>query len=140
MKIKTSKRFPGFNTRRKSAHFRAGDAPVSASLQGSIRFLRHLLPTYLSAHLTARFPYSNGGNWAYPISLILHGGLASVYPPGESWITCDESRAPQPYPSPFWLRPDSIFGLSSLTTFIDDSHVLRIPPFLASTPVRCYQS
>ena len=131
MRTKSSKRFPGFNTRRKSAHFRAGDYPVYASLQDSLCFFRHPLPTHLSARLAVRFPYLNGDNWAYPVPLILHNGLAFVYPPGESWITWDETRASQPYPSPFWLRPDSIFGLSSLTAFINDSHVLRIPSFLA---------
>ena len=65
------------------------------------------------------------------IPLILHNGLASVYSPGESWITWDDTRASQPYPSPFWSRPGSIFGLSALTAFINSSHVLRIPSFLA---------
>ena len=65
------------------------------------------------------------------IPLILHNGLASVYSPGESSITWDDTRTSQPYPSPFWSRPVSIFGLSSLTTFINSSHVLRIPLFLA---------
>ena len=65
------------------------------------------------------------------IPLILHNGLASVYSPGESWITLGDTRTPKPYPLPFWSRPISIFGLSTLTAFINSSHVLRIPSFLA---------
>jgi len=37
-------------------------------------------------------------------------------------------------PLTFWFRPVSIFGLSLITTFISNSHMLRIPSFLA--PIR----
>jgi len=41
---------------------------------------------------------------------------------------------------PFWLKPLSIFGLSSVTTFISSSHLLTILPNPSSRPPRCWQS
>jgi len=40
-------------------------------------------------------------------------------------------QAPVPAALPFWLRPESILGRSSLTTFIERSYKLALPSTLA---------
>jgi hypothetical protein len=51
-------------------------------------------------------------------------------------------RDPVPAPVPFWLKPDSIFGLVLITTFSESSPVFTIPSIqphlrlmLAETPL-----
>lgn len=46
-----------------------------------------------------------GDNWAYPVPPISQSGLAPAYSPGELSDVWGETRAPHPYPSPFWFRP-----------------------------------
>ena len=38
-----------------------------------------------------------------------------------------EIREPLHQPRTFWFKPDSTFGLSSLTTFISSLHMLPLP-------------
>jgi hypothetical protein len=73
---------------------RANFEPVSVPLQNGIRFFRPPLPTHLLAHLAGRFPYLNGGNWAYPVPPILHDGLASAYLPGEILVQASQHLWP----------------------------------------------
>lgn len=119
---------------------RANFEPVSAPLQNSIRFFRPPLPTYLSAHLAARFPYSNGDNWVYPVPPIIRGGLAPAYSPGESRIVWDNNGLAQPYPLPFWSRPISIFGLSSNNDVYQQFTYVAHTTISSSHPARCCQS
>jgi hypothetical protein len=43
----------------------------------------------------------------------------------------EDWAASAPAALPFWLRPESILGRLSLTTFIESSHLLAIPSTLA---------
>ena len=46
----------------------------------------------------------------------------------ERWVSMTGYyRDPVPAPVPFWLKPDSIFGLLLITTFSESSHMLTIP-------------
>jgi hypothetical protein len=63
---------------------RANIEPVSEPLQIGFRFFRPPLPTHPSAFLADRFPYCNGDDWAYHVSLIVHDELVSACLPGES--------------------------------------------------------
>ena len=63
--------------------FRLGDHSLSNRLRAGICFLRHPLPTYLSASLAGRFPLGSGDNWAYQVPLIQPNDLGLAFPPGD---------------------------------------------------------
>jgi hypothetical protein len=62
-------------------------------------------------------------------------GLGSLCPPAaclyKTLPMTGDTQAPVPAALPFWLRPKSILGRFSLTTFIQSSHRLAMPPTLA---------
>ena len=45
-----------------------------------------------------------------------------------------------PTHAPFWIKPDSAFGLLLMTTFISSSHSLTVLPNLAPHPPRRWQT
>ena len=65
--------------------FRLEDHSLSNRLQVGIGFIRHPLPTYLSASLTGRFPLDGGDNWDYQVPLIQPDDLGLAFSPGEYW-------------------------------------------------------
>ena len=121
---------------RKSAHFRVREnfEPVSNPLQSSIRFLQRS---------STRVPIGRPCGW-----LSLRGRRDTGLPSSTfntQWVSVCLSaggiidyvrrqRNTSTIPLAFWPWPVSIFGLSKITTFINSSHILRIPSFLA--PIR----
>lgn len=108
--------------------------PLSSPLQRSLCFFHLPLPAFPSDCLTTSYPY--GRDTGLPCSVYeTFDGLGSLYPPRvlvardrECWNPCTHSIA-------FWLKPDSIFGLPNMTTFIKRSHMLTIPSILAPIPL-----
>ena len=114
--------------------------PVSTPLQGGVRFFP---PPYPHRHrLALRPPYLCRSNTGLPRStrLTRMGEVLSLR--RERWVSMTGYyRDPVPAPVPFWPKPNSIFGLLLITTFIESSHVFTIPSIqsllrlmLAETP------
>lgn len=57
--------------------------------------------------------------------------LGSSFPPRVFVSMSEEIASPEPTLLPFWFKPDSIFGLFSLTTFIGSLLVLTMSVTLA---------
>jgi hypothetical protein len=114
--------------------------PVSVPLQDGIRFFP---PPYPHRHrLALRPPYLCRSNTGLPRStrLTRMGEVLSLR--RERCVSMTGYyRDPVPAPVPFWPKPNSIFGLLLITTFIESSHVFTIPSIqphlrlmLADTP------
>ena len=114
--------------------------PVSVPLQDGLRFFP---PPYPPRRWSALRPSSlHRSETGFPRStrLTVTGEVLSIR--RERCVSMTGYyRDPVPAPVPFWLKPDSIFGLVLITTFIESSHVFTIPPIqpplrlmLADTP------
>jgi hypothetical protein len=62
--------------------------PVSAPLQGGVRFLRHLLPAPSSAFLTVGFATEVATGRAYRVPCLRHDGSGLDYPPAALVSVC----------------------------------------------------
>ena len=106
--------------------FVMGYKALSAPLQNGIRFFRHLHPAAPTASLTGRLPRGQGDG-VYKFRLCKCIGLGACYRPGSLWSTMPQLLDEHPTSGAFWLKPVSLFGLFSVTTFITDSHMFTLP-------------
>ena len=60
--------------------------------------------------------------------------LGSAYSPTVTMSVCPECQAGHPTACLFWPKPDSAFGLLTMTTFISSSHMLTVLLNLAPHP------
>jgi hypothetical protein len=98
---------------------------LSPPLQGGFRFLHILVPTSLSASLAGCFPFRE----RYGLTMFrpnVRVGWVQPFPPVALVFTTGENSPPVPATLPFWFKPNSTFGLFSITTFNGCSHLLTL--------------
>ena len=121
---------------RKSAHFRgrANFEPVSDPLQISLRFLQRSSTRIPIDQFCNRLSFQGRRNTGLPSSTFNTQWVSVCLSAGGIIDYMKRLRNTPTIPLAFWPKPVSIFGLSKITTFINSSHMLRIPSFLA--PIR----
>jgi hypothetical protein len=77
--------------------------------------------------LTLRRAFPEGDVRGFHVPLRECVGLGACCRPGGVWSTIPHVRDGMPPSIAFWLKPDNLFGLFPVTTFIADSHVCTIP-------------
>jgi hypothetical protein len=87
--------------------FAPGMSPVSDRLPAGIRFLRDLVPAFLSAHLTARFP-QRGGVRAYHVPRMYLDGLGPAFTPVTTLSATGPRRGPCSESRTFWFKPSAL--------------------------------
>lgn len=101
--------------------------PVSVPLQSGLRFLRLPLPASSSAFLAVSLL---AFQQRYELTLFRvsdRSGLGSAFSPVATPSAIPDIRAGILGHTPFWLKPFSAFGSSTLTTFTSGSLSLAIP-------------
>jgi hypothetical protein len=121
---------------RKSAHFhvRANFEPVSDPLQISLCFLQRSFTRTPIGQSCDRLSSCWRRNTGLPSSTFNTRWVSICLSAGGIIDYMKRLRNTPTIPLAFWPKPVSIFGLSKITTFINSSHMLRIPSFLA--PIR----
>jgi hypothetical protein len=99
---------------------------LSASLPDGLRFFRHLVPAYPTAPLTVRLPHGRIDGVA---KFHFHEcvGLGACPRPGSLRSTMPQLGDDRPASGAFWPKPDNLFGLFLVTTFITDSALFTLP-------------
>ena len=121
---------------RKSAHFRgrANFEPVSDPLQISLRFLQFSSTRIPIGRPCSQLSFRGRKDTGLPSSTFNTRWVSVCLSAGGIIDYVERLTNTLSVPLAFWPRPNSIFGLSNITTFNNSSHMLRIPPFLA--PIR----
>jgi hypothetical protein len=90
--------------------------------------------------LVSRLAFPGGERRVYHVPCAYQEwGRSRLFAGGASSAGADFEAA-LPVHLPFWLKPLSTFGLSILTTFSSDSHLLTVPFDPSSRPPWCWQS
>jgi len=126
--------------------------PLSARLQSGIHFFHPPIPAAPSARLAVRFPSrrphndgaQSGRATGLPRSVWVPEWVRARLFAGGAMSASGEVEAPELCPHTILVQAFdcrwtaiSILGLSSLTTFISDSHMLPLPLDPSSRPLRC---
>ena len=102
-------------TRGKSAHFRGGCCHDPYPPHYRAAFAYSPIPYPLPHRRHLRDAYPEGRQRAYHVPPMYREKIRSRLCAGGAASACGQFGRPQPVPVPFWPRPVSPFGLSSLT-------------------------
>jgi hypothetical protein len=112
--------------------------PLSVPLQRGIRFFRLLIPARPTTFLAVSLP-RRAAIRAYHVPAPSHDWVrARLFAGGTSGDVLLGRTAISGH-IPFWVMPNSSFGMSIVTTFISDSHLLPMSASLVSWPRRCLE-
>ena len=113
--------------------------PLSDPLQSGIRFHPHPFSVVPLASFAGSLP-SRGDSGVTSFTFSIDPGLRSCLSAGGATSATGDDEAPVPDHVPFWFKPDSIFGLFPVTTFISTLPGLTLPRTAGPRPPWCWQS